>query len=69
MLTRVSIDAANKNTFRIFCKNFYKALFKVNESVYIAKSRQRYHKTLNKFLLHVPNHTLKDARMLNYGTI
>ena len=30
---------------------------KVNKSVYIAKSRQRYHKTLNNILLHVPNHT------------
>ena len=28
-------------------------------SVYIAKSRQPYCKTLNKILLHVPNHALK----------
>ena len=35
----------------------------------IAKSRQRYHKTLNNILLHVPNHGLKDVYMLNYGTI
>ena len=42
---------------------------KVNKSVYIAKSRQRHYKTLNKILLHVPNHALKDVYMLNYGTI
>ena len=41
---------------------------KVNKSVYKAKSRQRYHWTLNKILLHVSNHTLKDMYMLNYGT-
>ena len=35
----------------------------------IAKSRQRYHKTLNNILLHVPNHGLEDVYMLNYGTI
>ena len=44
-------------------------LLKVNKSVYIAKSRQRYYKTLNNILLHVPNHALKDVYMLNYGTI
>ena len=38
--------------------------FKVNKSVYIAKSRQRYYKTLNNILLHVPNHALKDVYML-----
>ena len=38
-------------------------------SVYVAKVRQRYYKTLNKFLLHVPNHALKDVHVLNYGTI
>ena len=32
---------------------------KVNKPVYLAKSRQRYDKTHN-FLLHVPNHALKD---------
>ena len=42
--------------------------FKVNKSVYIAKSRQRYHKPLNNILLHVSNHTLKDMYMFNYGT-
>ena len=42
---------------------------KVNKSVYIAKSRQQCYKTLNNILLHVPNNTLKDAYMLNYGTI
>ena len=41
---------------------------KVNKSVYIAKSRQRYHKPRNNILLHVSNHTLKDMYMLNYGT-
>ena len=42
--------------------------FKVNKSVYIAKSRQRYHKTFHNILLHVSNHTLEDMYMLNYGT-
>ena len=37
--------------------------------VYIAKSRQRYYKTLNNIMLHVPNHALKDMYMLNYGII
>ena len=41
----------------------------MNKSVYIAKSRQRYHKTLNKILLHGTNHALKDMCMLNYETI
>ena len=40
---------------------------KVNKSVYIAKSRQCYYKTLNNILLHVPNHALKDVYKLNYG--
>ena len=44
-------------------------LFKVNKLVYIAKSRQWYHKTLKNILLHVPSHTLKNVYMLNYGTI
>ena len=44
-------------------------IIKVNKSVYIAKSRQRYYQTLNNILLHVPNHALKDVYMLNYGTI
>ena len=43
-------------------------LLKVNKSVYILKSRQRYHSTLNNILLHVSNHALKDMDMLNYGT-
>ena len=38
-------------------------------TVYITKSRQRYDKTFNNILLHVPNHTLKDMYMLNYETI
>ena len=42
---------------------------KVNKSVYIAKSKQQYHKRLNKILLHVSNHALKDMYMLNYGTV
>ena len=42
---------------------------KANESVYIAKSRQRYHKTLNNILLHVSNHALKCMYMVNYGTM
>ena len=46
-----------------------KKLYKVNKSVYIAKSRRWYHKTLSNILLHVSNHTLKDAHILNYGTI
>ena len=41
----------------------------MNKSLYIAKSRQQYYKTLNNILLHVPNHALKDVYMLNYGTI
>ena len=48
---------------------FYESSIKVNKSVYIAKSRQRYHETLDNILLHVPNHALKDVYMLNYGTI
>ena len=35
----------------------------------IAKSGQRYDKTLNKFLLHVSDHASKDMYMLNYGII
>ena len=42
---------------------------KVNKSVYIAKSRQRYYKTFKNILLLVPNHALKDVYMLNYGII
>ena len=42
---------------------------KVNKSVYVAKLGQRCDKTLNNFLLHVPNHALKDMDMLNYVTI
>ena len=42
---------------------------KVNKSVYIAKWRQWYYKTINNIFLHVPNHALKDVYMLNYGTI
>ena len=38
--------------------------FKVNKSVYTVKSGQWY-----DFLLHVPNHVLKDIYMLNYGII
>ena len=53
-----------------FEKNFdIPLLIKVIKSVDIAKSWQRYDKTLNNFLLHVPNHTLKDMYMLNYGII
>ena len=32
---------------------------KVNKSVYIAKSKQQYDKTLKNFLLHLPNHDLR----------
>ena len=54
-------------------KNYFKCMqelfqVKVNKSVNIAKSRQRYYKPLNNILLHVSNHTLKDMYMLNYGT-
>ena len=42
---------------------------KINKSVYIAKLGQRYDKTLDNFLLHVPNHALKDMCMLNYGIL
>ena len=41
----------------------------MNKSVYIAKSTQQYHKTLNKVLLHVSNHALKDMYMFNYEAI
>ena len=41
----------------------------MNTSVYVAKLGQQYDKTLDNFLLHVPNHALKDMHMLNYGTI
>ena len=41
-------------------------VFKVNRSVYIAKSGQQYDKTLNNFLKYVPNHVIKDMYMLNY---
>ena len=41
----------------------------MNNSVYVAKLGQQYDKTLNNFLLHVPNDALKDMHMLNYGTI
>ena len=37
-------------------------------SEYIAKSRQRYHLTLNDILLHLSNHALKYMHILNYGT-
>ena len=40
--------------------------FKVNKSVYIAKSRQRYHKTPNNILLHMSNHALKEMYMPDY---
>ena len=43
-------------------------IMKVNKSVYIAKSKQLCHKTLDNILLHVPNHALKDMFMLHYGT-
>ena len=48
---------------------FLKSDFKVNKSVCIAKSRQLHDKTHNNFLLHVPNHALKDMYMLSYGTL
>ena len=34
---------------------------KANKSVYIAKLRQRYYKTLKNILFHMSNHTLKDV--------
>ena len=37
----------------------FTAPIKVNKSVYIANSRQRYYKTLRTIFLHVPNHALK----------
>ena len=42
---------------------------KGNKSAYIAKSGQRYDKTLNNFLLHVQNHALKDMYILDCGII
>ena len=45
------------------------AVLKVNKSVYIPKSRQRHVITHNNFLLHVPNHALKDFLcLINHGT-
>ena len=38
-------------------------------SVYIGKSRQWYHLTLNNILLHVSNYALKDMYILDCGTI
>ena len=57
---------------KCFYLNFIKkvkCILKVSKSLYIAKSRQRYYKTFNNMLLHVPNHALKDVSMLYYGTI
>ena len=53
---------------RIFCSVFHSTVFEIQviKSVYIAKSRQRYYKTLNNIFLHVPNHALKDMYMLTY---
>ena len=51
------------------CLDFQFHNLKVNKSVYIAKSRQQYYKTLSNILLLVPNHALKDVCMLNYGII
>ena len=45
------------------------SILKVNKSVYVAKSRQRYYRTLNNILLHVPNHALKAVFVLNYKII
>ena len=51
------------------CLDFQFHNLKVNKSAYIAKSRKRYHKTLNNILLLVPNLALKDVGLLNYGII
>ena len=40
-------------------KHFSYTVLKVNKSVYTAKSRQQYYKTLNNILLHMPNQCLK----------
>ena len=55
----------------ISCLLHFNRNWKLKRSVYIVKSRQRYDKTLNSFLLHMSNHALKDIYMirLNYGTI
>ena len=45
-------------------QGFRNTLIKVNESVYIAQSGQRHYNTLNKILLHVSSHALKDLCML-----
>ena len=45
-----------------------KTEFKVNKTAYTAKSRHQYYLTHNDFLLHVPNHALKDIYILNYRT-
>ena len=67
----ISSCICSKTCFR---KNSYYIItdqviyIKVNKSVYIAKSRQRYHLTLTDILLHVSNHALRDMYILNYGT-
>ena len=66
--TRIYDNEAMKNDCVRSCLVTATAIIKVNKSVYIVKSRQRYDKTLN-FLQHVPNHALKDMYMLNCRTI
>ena len=50
-------------------KNYKYIDIKLSKSVYIAKSRQRYHKSLDKILLHAPNQVLKNLQMFNHGII
>ena len=54
------------DSFLLFT-NMFKML-KLNKSVYIVKSGQRYYLKLNDILLHVSNHALKDMYILNYET-
>ena len=64
------INILKKINFHVFIADvIVKTLsLKVNNSVYIAKSRQWYHKALNNLLLHVSNHSSKYMFMLNYET-
>ena len=59
----------HENEIVQYLKNCKYKDIKLSKSVYMAKSRQRYHKTLANILLHLPNHVLKDLQMFNHGII
>ena len=54
------VEFASKSFSRSSC-------FKLNKSLYIAKSRQWHNTALNNFLLHLRNHAFEDLYMLNNG--